>query len=90
MKDMIQIINSYEAGIRLLQERIDQLTGQIVLAERKQEPQNLQRLRTRRYLLYTEIWDMERSIRSMKEYARPCAELRTDPGPRCAESKKTG
>ena len=65
MEDIRNTIRSYENECEAIKMRINELHRKIARAG----GENAVNLCTRRYILYTELWDMEFAIREMREYA---------------------
>jgi len=66
MGNMQDTINQYMDSCRQARKGIDDLNEQIIQAQK--EGTGLQGLQERRYLLYSELADMQAAITAMKEY----------------------
>lgn len=71
MTSMWQTIQQYKHSCSALRKRIDELNTQIsghTQPQNNEIPNNLQQ---RRYLLYTELYEMETAIHEMQQYLSP-------------------
>lgn len=68
MHDILYNIAEYEASRAALRERVEQLTHRIAGRHPLREGESVRELERRRYLLYSEICDLELAITAMRDY----------------------
>ncbi len=68
MEHFEKLIEEYAAQTVRVQERIAGLNAEITSAFKAQKEGKAKLLSRRRLMLYHELWEMEESIRRMKEY----------------------
>ena len=67
MNEYRRMAQSYEESIGLLKGRIDELSAQIG-GHRDDSGEVLAKLTDRRYKLYQEVWELQASLRMIREY----------------------
>jgi len=68
MNDYRKMLESYKESARLLQKRIDELTALICRYQPGIDGETLGKLAERRYKLYQEVWELQASMRMIREY----------------------
>lgn len=68
MTDITTTIAEYSASMALVRRRIDELNQRISSASIHEEGDSRKILETRRYMLYSELWEMEGAMDALQEY----------------------